>query len=191
VAEREVVPFAGARIVAVNKVDRLRGRAAVPQLAAASELAAFDHVMPVSARTGTGVPELLAVLRTIAPEGPALFPDGQSSDQPLEQMVADVVREKVLGLTREEVPHSVAVVTEEVERDERTGFLTVSCTILVERESQKGIVIGRGGRTLKEVGSAARAELEATLAARMHLDLRVRVLKDWQRDPRSLDRLGL
>jgi len=191
VAEREVEPFAGPRIVAVNKVDRLRGRAVVPQLAAAADLAPFDHVLPVSARTGAGVPELSAVLRTLAPEGPPLFPADRASDQSLEQLVADVVREKALALTREEVPHSVAVVTEDVERDEETGFLRVSCTILVERESQKGIVVGRGGRMMKEIGSAARAELETTLGARMHLELRVKVLKDWQRDPRSLDRLGL
>jgi len=191
VAEREVVPFTGPRIAAVNKVDRLRGRAVVPQLAAAADLAPFDHVLPVSARSGAGVQELRSVLRSVAPEGPALFPQDRASDQSIEQMVADVVREKALALTREEVPHSIAVVTEEIERDEGTGFLTIACTVLVERESQKGIVIGRGGRTLKEAGSAARAELEGTLGARMHLELRVRVLKDWQRDPRSLDRLGL
>ena len=189
VAEREVEPFAGPRIVAVNKVDRLRGRAVVPQLAAAADLAPFDHVLPVSARTGAGVPELSAVLRTLAPEGPPLFPADRASDQSLEQLVADVVREKALALTREEVPHAIAVVVEEVDRS--GPVVRIDCRVFVERESQKGILIGRGGATLREVGSRARPEVERLVGAHVYLDLRVSVLPRWQRDPAVWDRLGL
>ncbi|MFN2589758.1 MAG: GTPase Era, partial [Actinomycetota bacterium] len=191
VARQHVDAFAGPKLCAVNKVDRVRGRGLVPQLAAAAELASFDHVVPTSAVTGAGLADLRAVLLDVLPEGPPLFPSDHVTDQPLEARVAEIVREKALALTREEVPHSIAVTTEEVERDPETGMVTVSCRILVERESQKGIVIGRGGEMLKRIGTAARTEIEALLDAQVFLDLRVKVLRDWQRDPSALDRLGL
>ena len=131
------------------------------------------------------------VLVEALPEGPALYPADASTDLALETRLAEVVREKALALTREEVPHSIAVDVESFERDDVTGFVTLSCSVLVERDSQKGIVIGKGGRMLREIGTRARLELERMLGARVFLDLRVRVLKDWQRDPRALDRLGL
>jgi GTP-binding protein Era len=193
VAAREVEPAPArvAKVCAVNKIDRLRGREVVPQLAAAAELAPFDHVMAVSARTGAGLDELRHVLVDLIPEGPALFPTDEATDLPVLTRIAEMVREQALARTREEVPHSIAVQVEELERDEDTGFATVSCVILVERDSQKGIVIGKGGSMLKEIGTRARAEIERLLGAKVYLDLRVKVLKDWQRDPRALDRLGL
>jgi GTPase len=191
VAEREVQPFAGPKVCAVNKIDRVRGRLEVPQLAAAAQLATFDHVVPTSARTGRGVAELRAAIVAVLLEGPPLFPRGQATDQDLDIRIAEIVREKALALTREEIPHSIAVVTDDVERDDETGLVRIACRILVERESQKGILIGRGGSMLKEIGTRAREELEAILGSKVFLDLRVKVLREWQRDPSALDRLGL
>jgi GTP-binding protein Era len=191
VAEQHVSGSRSAKICAVNKIDRVAHHRLVPQLAAAAELASFDHIVPVSARTGEGVSELLDVLVASIPEGPPLFPPGQSTDQPIELRIAEIVREKASSIMREEVPHSIAAVVEDMSRDGGTGFVSVSCTVYVERESQKGILVGKGGRTLKEIGTAARQELEPILGGRMYLELRVKVLKDWQRDPRALDRLGL
>lgn len=190
VAEREVRSFGGPKLVAVNKVDLLRGHREVPELAAASRLAEFDHVVPTSARTGFGVDGLRRAIVAALPEGDLLFALGSVTDQPVEIRIAEAIREKALKVTREEVPHSVAVVVEEIERDNETGFVTVSCQVLVERESQKGILIGHGGETLKRIGSRAREELEPLLGARMHLALRVKVLEEWQRSPAALDRLG-
>jgi GTPase len=191
VAQQHVVTHHGPRICAVNKVDRVPHHRLVPELPAAADLADFDHVVPVSAKTGRGLDELRGVLVAALPEGEPLFPAELTTDQSVELRVAEVVREKALAVTHEEVPHSVAVVVEELERDGETGFLSVSCTVFVERESQKGILVGKGGRTLREIGTAARTELERVLGARMFLGLRVKVLKDWQRNPAALDRLGL
>jgi GTP-binding protein Era len=191
VAEREVAPFPGPKLCAVNKVDLLRGHAEVPQLAAAAELASFDHVIPTSATTGRGMEELRSALVEVMPQGEPLFEPDQATDQPIELLVAEIVREKALALTREEVPHSIAVVTEEIERDPDTGLVRISCRIMVERESQKGIVIGRSGQMLKQIGSRARPELEAILGSKVFLELRVKVLREWQRDPSAMDRLGL
>jgi GTPase len=190
VAAREIQPFGGPKLVAVNKVDLLKGRAVVPQLEAAARLADFDHVIPTSARTGMNLAEVRGLLEESLPEGVQLFPEQDVTDQPLELRVAEIIREKALSVTRQEVPHSVAVVVEDIERDDETGFVTVSCRLMVERDSQKGIVIGQGGETLKRIGTRARQDLEDLLGARVHLDLRVKVLKDWQRSPAALDRLG-
>jgi GTP-binding protein Era len=189
VAAREVHGARGSKICAVNKVDRLRGHDVVPQLAAAAALEEFDHVLAISAKTGAGLDELRTVLVDAMPEGPPLYPNEAATDLALETRVAEVVREKALARTREEVPHSIAVEVEELDRGE--GLVRIAASVLVERESQKGIVIGRGGQMLKEIGTAARHELEELFGAKVFLDLRVKVLKDWQRDPRALDRLGL
>ncbi len=145
-------------------------------------------MIPVSATRGTGFGELVEVLVEALPEGPAYFPEGEATDQPLEFRVAEIVREKALALTREEVPHSVAVQVEEMDRGD--GLVRISCFVLVERESQKGIVIGRGGGMLKRIGTAARRELETLLGRKVFLDLRVKVQREWQRDPAALTRLG-
>ena len=188
VHRQQVAPARCPKLCAVNKVDRVPHRDLVPQLAAASELGSFDEIVPVSALTGTGLPELRGLVVAAMPEGPPLYPPEEDTDQPLETWIAEIVREKALALTREEVPHSVAVVVDELERDE--GLVRIEATLLVERESQKGIVIGRGASTLKAIGTRAREELEALLETKVFLGLRVKVQKDWQRDPRALDRLG-
>jgi GTP-binding protein Era len=188
VAKRRVGPVNALKVCAVNKIDLLEEPRLMVQLEAAGRLAAFDHIVPVSAKTGRGLEELLGVLVEALPEGPRYYEAGDVTDQPLELRVAEIVREKALALTREEIPHSVATQVEEIER---TGDLTrISCLLLVERESQKGIVIGKGGSMLKQIGTLAREELEAVLGTKVHLDLRVKVQKEWQRDASALTRLG-
>jgi GTP-binding protein Era len=187
--EHQVRPSrARARYCAVNKADRLRGHDVVPQLAAAGELGDYDEIVPVSAKTGDGLPELLELLVARLPDGEPLFPDDVVTDQPTQTRLAELIREQALAVTREEVPHSIAVVIEEM--DGREALTRVHATLLVERESQKGIVIGQSGETLKRIGTRARAEMEGLLGTKVFLDLRVKVLKEWQRDPRALDRLG-
>jgi GTP-binding protein Era len=175
-------------ICVVNKLDAVRGHAEVPQLAAAAASGSYDEVVPISAKTGKGVGVLRELILDRLPEGPALYPAEDVTDQPLEARLAEMVREKALQLTHQEVPHSIAVVIEEMERSE--GLLKVHATLVVERDSQKGIVIGKGGHTLKAIGSRAREEMELFLGTKVFLDLRVKVLKEWQRDPKALQRLG-
>jgi GTP-binding protein Era len=172
----------------VNKLDAVRGRAELPQLAAVAELGNFAEIVPVSAKTGRGVDVLRDLIVARMPPGPPLYPSDEITDQALEERLAELVREQALQLVRQEVPHSIAVVVDELERE--PGVTTVRASLIVERDSQKGIVIGKGGQTLKAIGAGARPEMERLLAAKVFLDLRVKVLKDWQRDPRSLDRLG-
>ena len=188
VYERQVRDTTGARVCAVNKLDLLRGRGEVPQLQAAADLGGFDEIVPVSAKTGRGLDVLLDLLVERLPEGPPLYPPEEVTDQPIDARLAEIVREKALAVTREEVPHSVAVVAEEIEHE---GDLTrVRATIVVERDSQKPIVIGKGGAVLKAIGSRAREEMEPLLGTRVYLDLHVKVFREWQRDPKALRRLG-
>jgi len=186
--ERQLKGFDGPKLCAVNKLDLLRNHDEVPQLAAAAELGEWDEVVPVSAKTGRGVHVLLDLLLDRLPEGPAYYPADAVTDQPLEVRLAEIVREKALAVTRQEVPHSIAVVVEELEESDR--MTTVHASLIVERESQKGIVIGKGGETLKTIGSRAREEMELVLGRKVFLDLRVKVLREWQRDPKALQRLG-
>jgi len=188
VFERQVGPFQGPKLCAVNKVDALGHHDVVPQLAAAAGLGEFDEIVPVSARTGRGVAELRDLLVARLLKGEPHFPPDAATDQPVELRIAEIVREKALELTREEVPHSIAVQVEDVSRD--GDLARIDALVLVERQSQKGIVIGRGGQMLKAIGSKARPELELLLGTKVFLGLRVKVLKEWQRDPSALDRLG-
>jgi GTP-binding protein Era len=188
VYERQVRGAAGAKLCAVNKLDAVRGREEVPQLQAAADLGEWDEVVPIAARTGRGVDLLRDLLVARLPEGPAYFPADELTDQPLEVRLSEIVREKALAVTRQEVPHSIAVVVEELERED--SITRVHASLIVERDSQKGIVIGKGGSTLKAIGSRAREEMEVALGGKVFLDLRVKVLKEWQRDPKALQRLG-
>jgi GTP-binding protein Era len=186
-AER-LAPHTVPKLCAVNKIDALLGRREVPQLQAASEIGDFDEIVPVSARTGSGVALLFGLVAARLPEGPPLYPAEEVTDSPLEQRLGELVREQALAVTREEVPHSVAVVVEEME--EENGLTRVHASLVVERDSQKGIVIGHGGQTLRTIGSRAREEMEALLGTKVFLDLRVKVVREWQRDPKALQRLG-
>lgn len=175
--------------LAVNKVDRLDRTAILAMLQAASELDVGEEVFPVSARTGQGVQALLDHLLGLMPEGPFLFDVDAHSDQQREVLLAELVREQVLRRTFQEVPHSVEVIVEDmVERD---GLIVVRALVWVEAESQKGILIGAGGRMIKAVGTAARRELERELGGHVHLDLSVRVRRGWRADEGLLDRLGI
>ena len=179
---------AGSRICAVNKIDRIRHHEVIPQLAAAGALGDWDEVVPVSAAGGVGVDTLLDLLVARMPTGPSLFPDDEITDQSMEVRIAELVREQALAITREEVPHSVAVMIEEIEHE--PGLERIHASIVVERDSQKGILIGKGGQTLKMIGMRARGQIEPLVGKRVYLDLRVKVMKEWQRDPKMLDRLG-
>ena len=188
VFERQLRDIGRPRFCAVNKLDLLRNREEVPQLEAAAALGAWDEIVPVSAKTGRGVGVLLDLLVDRLPEGPAHYPADTVTDQPLEVRLAEIVREKALTVTRQEVPHSIAVVVEELE--ESDSLTKIHASLIVERDSQKGIVIGNGGGTLKTIGTRAREEIERVLGHKVFLDLHVKVLKEWQRDPKALQRLG-
>lgn len=177
-------------ICAVNKADRLNNAQLAAVLSDAAELDGVDEVFPLSAREGTGLEPLVARLIELAPEGPFLYPPEQRSDQPSEVMLAELVREQVLRRTRDELPHAVEVEVTGVERRE-DGLIEVSAQVWAETESQKAILIGSGGRKIKEIGSGARRELEAELGGRVFLDLNVRVRGRWRRDEGLLDRLGI
>jgi GTPase len=188
VYQQRVRPTGAPAICVVNKVDAMHGRGEVPQLAAAAELGDYAEIVPLSAKLGKGVGLLRGLILERIPEGPPLYPEEMITDQPLDLRLAEIVREKALAVTRQEVPHSIAVVVDELEREE--GLVKVHASLVVERDSQKGIVIGRGGETLKTIGSRAREEMELLVGTKVFLDLRVKVLKEWQRDPRALERLG-
>jgi GTPase len=178
-------------IAVLNKTDRMGRRPnQLPKLAALAELGDFAEVVPIAAATGEGVDLLVDLIVQRMPEGPPYFPEGQVTDQTPDQLVAEVVREKVITAMREEVPHSIAVVVDEMGPGDSPEVTVIEATIYVERDSQKGIVIGKGGAVLADVGARARPELELLLGARVYLSLRVKLMKEWQRDPKKLERLG-
>jgi GTP-binding protein Era len=172
-------------VIAVNKVDRLKPGHIASQMATAAELGQFVALHPVSAKTGDGIPGLREELVALLPEGPAYFPVDARTDLPVAAQIAELVREKALALTREEVPHAVSVEVEEIE-DGR-----VRAVIYVETQSQKQIVVGQGGRVVREIGTRARPEIEALLGRKVFLDLQVKVRPHWRRDDAMLERLGL
>ena len=176
-------------VCVVNKTDRMKPHQIAQSLTAATELGDFEEFVPVSARTADGVELLRDLIIERMPEGPMYYPAGTRTDQPPPTFVAELVREKLLSRTRDELPHSIAVVTEDYEeRDD--GILEIHATIFVERDSQKAIVIGKGGATIKAAGTEAREEIETLFGRKVFLDLRVKVEKDWQRHAHSLERLG-
>jgi GTPase len=186
----EALRAAGVPItIAVNKVDRLDRPRSVVALQAAADLELDAEVYPVSARSGRGVAPLVDHLAGLLPEGPLYFPPEDVSDLPEEVRLAELVREQVLRRTRQELPHAVEVQVEEIAA--RPELVTVRCALWVETESQKGIVIGAGGRMIKAIGTAARRELERELGTHVHVDLSVRVRRSWRADDALLDRLGI
>jgi GTPase len=177
-------------VTALNKVDLLDRRRTVAALARAAELGVPGEIFPISARTGDGVGPLVEELVALLPEGEFLYPPQDTSDMSDRVRLAELVREQVLLRTREELPHAVEVEVDELEERE-DGLLVVHARMWAETESQKGILVGAGGRMVKAVGTAARGEIEELLGRRVHLDLRVRVRKGWRRDEALLDRLGI
>ena len=177
-------------VTVLNKVDRLDRRRTVEALSAAAELDVQGELFPVSALHGGGIADLTAHVVSLVPEGPFMYPPEEQADLSLEVRVAELVREQVLLRTREEVPHAVEVEVDEiVERED--GLLMIHARVWAETESQKGILVGAGGRMVRAVGTAARKEIESLLDRRVHLDLSVRVRKGWRRDEGLLDRLGI
>jgi GTPase len=179
------------KICVVNKMDAAGRPRLAAALQTAAELGDWAEVVPVSARTGEQLDLLEELLLRHLPEGRPVYPQGHLSDEPEQHLVAELIREKALALVRDELPHSVAVLVEEMGPDEdREDLLVIRAFLFVERASQKPIVLGRGGAVLREIGTRARAELEALFGTQVYLDLRVKVAKEWQRDPRQLARLG-
>lgn len=186
-----VVTAAGVPVIGVlNKCDRLGRDAQLPALAALAELAEFEEIVPVSARDGDQVDVLTDLIAARMPAGPPLYPADTVTDAGLHQRIAEIVREKAMATMRDEVPHSIAVAVEEVGPGRSEGVTAVFASIIVERESQKGIVIGHRGSVLAAIGTAARPEIAALVGSPVYLDLRVRLAKEWQRDPKKLDQLG-
>jgi GTPase len=182
-------------VVIVTKIDKVPKDRVAAQLVAVSELvkdsANSVEIVPVSAVTGAQVDVLIDVLAAALPVGPAYYPDGELTDEPEEMLMAEFIREAALEGVRDELPHSLAVVIDEVSpRDDRDDLIDVHAILYVERDSQKGIIIGRGGARLREVGIAARGQIEKLLGTKVYLDLRVKVAKNWQSDPKQLGRLG-
>jgi GTP-binding protein Era len=189
---RELANVKGTPVVAiVTKTDQASPGAVAEQLLAVSALGEWADVVPVSAASGYQLDELAKVLISHLPEGPPLYPDGELTDEPEQIMVAELIREAALDGVRDELPHSIAVVVEEMGPRPGTDDLTdVYAELYVERPSQKAIVIGTGGARLKQVGTRARRQIEALLGTRVYLDLHVKIAKDWQRNPKQLRRLG-
>ncbi|GAQ32367.1 GTPase Era [Mycobacterium pseudoshottsii JCM 15466] len=179
-------------VVIVTKIDKVPKDQVAAQLVAVSELVTNSaEIVPVSAVTGAQVEVLIDVLARTLPQGPAYYPDGELTDEPEEVLMAELIREAALEGVHDELPHSLAVVIDEVSpREGREDLIDVHAVLYVERDSQKGIIIGKGGARLREVGTAARSQIEKLLGTKIYLDLRVKVAKNWQRDPKQLGRLG-
>jgi len=188
----ELSGSAGTPVVAiVTKTDQVARERVAAQLTAVAGLGDWADIVPVSAVTGFQLDVLAGVLIKHLPPGRPLYPDGELTDEPEHQLVAELIREAILEGVRDELPHSIAVVVDEITpREGRDDLIDVYAIMYVERPSQKAIVIGAKGARLKEVGARARGQIEALLGRRVYLDLRIKVAKDWQRDPRQLRRLG-
>jgi GTP-binding protein Era len=178
------------KIAVVTKIDAVARTVVAQRLLAVSELRDWEAIVPVSAANRIQLDVLLGAIIDLLPEGPALYPDDAVTDETLEARIAELVREAALEGVSDELPHSLAVTIDDmVDRDDKE-LLEVYANLWVERDSQKGIVIGRGGQRLQDVGAAARAEIETLVGKQVYLSLRVKVAKEWQRDPKQLGRLG-
>src|ERR1700712_4622066 len=183
-------------VVIVTKTDKVSKDKVAAQLMAVSELTGGEcEIVPVSATTGDQVDVLIDVLVAQLPPGPAFYPDGELTDEPEEVLMAELIREAALEGVRDELPHSLAVVIDEVSQregrtEEQGDLIDVRAILYVERDSQKGIVIGKGGARLREVATAARTQIEKLLGTKVYLELRVKIAKNWQRDPKQLGRMG-
>jgi GTP-binding protein Era len=186
----ELAGLATPVVAVVTKTDQASRQQVAAQLTAAAQLSDWADLVPVSAVSGFQLDVLADVLVSHLPQGRPLYPDGEQTDEPEQQLVAELIREAILEGVRDELPHSIAVVVEEMTPREGRDLVDVHAVMYVERPSQKAIVIGTKGARLKEVGSRARQQIEALLGTRIYLDLRIKIAKDWQRDPKQLRRLG-
>lgn len=177
-------------ILVINKIDLVKKEALLPLIDTLKDLYAFEEIVPVSALKGFGVDRLTAILRRLLPEGPKLFPDDMITDRTERFIASEIIREKILLLTRQEIPYATAVVVEAFKEEEERNFIRIQASIIVEKDSQKGIVIGKKGAMLKDIGRQARKDLERFFNAHIYLELFVKVRKDWTRDERLLKELG-
>jgi GTP-binding protein Era len=178
-------------IIAVNKIDLVGPEAVLPLIDAAGDLGSFEEIFPISARKGWSLEELKEAIVSHMSEGPRYYPEDVVSDQPERVIAGELIREQAIRLTREEVPHAVAVNVVAMEQREKGDMVDIEAIIIVERESQKGILIGKQGKMIKDIGSRARGEIEALLGSKVFLDLTVRVKKKWRQNERLLGDLGL
>ncbi len=185
----EIAALGTPAICVVNKMDAVKHAGLVPQLAAAEAMGSWREIIPVSAKEGRNLEQLRDLLVSLMAAGPRYYPDDVFTDQPREFLVGEIIREKALELTRQEVPHSIAVQIDEL-IDREDGITEIQAILFVERDSQKGIVIGKGGSLLKEIGTRARRELEWILGTKVFLRVQVKVAKDWQRDAAYVTKLG-
>ncbi|MBB4825754.1 GTP-binding protein Era [Sporosarcina luteola] len=174
----------------INKIDLIHPDELLTIITTYTSEYEFAEIVPLSALNGNNVERLMETLENYLPEGPKYYPDDQVTDHPERFIISELIREKVLHLTREEVPHSVAVAIEKIERDEAKGMVNVMATIVVDRDSQKGIVIGKKGALLKEIGTKARHDIEMLLGSKVFLELWVKVQKDWRNKPGQLREFG-
>ncbi|MDR2673261.1 MAG: GTPase Era [Coriobacteriales bacterium] len=179
-----------ARLLVVTKSLLAGTEQVASQMSAAQKCLDFSAALAVSALEGYQVSSFVEICKNLLPPGPAWFDPDKDTDQPLEVIIAEFIREKVLHATFDELPHAIGVQVEEMERDEKAKLYRISAAIYVERESQKGMVVGKGGRMIKEIGSSARQDLEHLLACRVYLDLRVKLRKQWRRDANQIRRFG-
>ncbi|MEJ5347120.1 MAG: GTPase Era [Desulfosoma sp.] len=178
-------------ILVLNKVDLVKDKAMLlPLMQRYTEMRSFEAVVPLSALTGDGVSELLDELEKLLPEGPRYYPEDMVTDQPERFLVAEIIREKVFHLTEEEIPYATAVTVDVFKEEPEKPLIRIEATIHVERDSQKGIIIGKGGARLKEIGRQAREDVERLLGCKVYLGLYVRVQKNWRRDRRVLGEFG-
>ncbi|MBO4353000.1 MAG: GTPase Era, partial [Eggerthellaceae bacterium] len=178
------------KILVLSKCDLVDGEALAAQREAAEKLLSWDQVAICSGETGEGVPELVDTITALLPPGPLWFPADMETDQPLEVVIAEFIREKILRSFRDEVPHAIGVMVEELRYNKKTKLHSISAIIYVEHDSQKGIIIGKGGAAIKRIGTEARADLEHLLGTRVFLDLSVKVKKNWRRDASQIRRFG-
>ena len=177
-------------ILVINKIDLVTKEALLPLIDAFKELYGFEEIIPISALKGFGVDRLTDILRRLLPEGPKLFPDDMITDRTERFIAAEIIREKILLLTRQEIPYATAVVVEAFKEEEERNFIRIQAAIIVEKDSQKGIVIGKKGAMLKDIGRRARKDLEQFFNAHIYLELFVKVRKDWTHNERLLKELG-
>jgi GTPase len=174
----------------INKIDLVEKKKILPIIDRFSKVRPYAQIIPISALEGDGLGLLLDELIKVLPEGPQLFPEDMITDLSERFLAGEMIREKVFRLTRQEIPYASTVVVDEFKEKEDKNLVVITATIQVERESQKGIIIGEKGRMLKEIGSLARKEIESLLGTKVFLELWVKVEKDWREDPRALRRLG-
>jgi GTP-binding protein Era len=178
-------------ILALNKIDLIKKRELLPVIDYFSKLYDFRAIIPVSALKNDGLDRLLDELVNLLPEGPFYYEPERVTDLPLDLLIAEIIREKIFLLTYQEVPYSSAVKVEEIKEDPEKNFLYIQVTIFIEKNSQKGIIIGKGGKMLKKIGTLAREELEFLLGKRIYLDLWVKALKDWRERETHIRRLAI